>query len=58
MGRDKEDLIKDSQDDLKKDPKENLYGYFYTNTKVVITPQNISYNVKKCSEGFSFERLY
>jgi len=24
----------------------------------VITPQNTSYNVKKCSEGFPFERLY
>ncbi len=23
-----------------------------------ITPHNTSYNVKKCSEGFPFERVY
>ena len=32
----------------------NIIYYFY----VVITPHNTSYNVKKCSEGFPFERLY
>ena len=28
------------------------------NFQTVITPQPTSYNVKKCSEGFPFERLY
>ena len=34
--------------------KVTIEYYFY----VVITPHNTSYNVKKCSEGFPFERVY
>ncbi len=37
---------------------QNEYANIHEKAISVITPQNTSYNVKKYSEGFPFERLY